>query len=269
MLPVLFTAGSFVFYTYGVFVVLALFWFLYLAWKYIRITEHKEEEIFDRIIGSLFIALIVGRVVYVAFHYDTVLQDGALGFFALHLYPGLHQLSAFIAFGLSLVIPRTPHMKHSGSEIVTYLAPALFASFAILSFGGVFAGTDVGLITTFPVRIKYAVYDGLRHVPGLYEGILYLIGALAAHHVILHVRRHKMKKGMVVALLYWFVSFIHVGVAQLRDIVSYQQNAYYQLFDLYLGIVTLLTSLVFIVYYVRSHIVSMFYYLLRPFSRHG
>lgn len=269
MLPILVRIGPLVLYTYGIFVVLALFWFLYMAWKYVRITEHKEDEMFDKLFIGLFIALLVGRIVYTIFHYETVLQAGMLGFLAIHLYPGSHQLSALLAFGLSVLLILTRKTRYSGVEMMTYLAPALLIGLAILSFGGVFAGTDVGTLTTFPVRIKYAVYDGLRHVPGLYEGVCYLIATAVAHQIILRVRRRTMSAGLAVALLYWFVSFVHVGVAQLRDIITYQQNTYYQLFDLYVGIVTLLTSLVFVVYYVRSHIASMFYYLFRPFLRHG
>jgi prolipoprotein diacylglyceryltransferase len=269
MLPVIIKTNFLTLYTYGIFAVLALFWFLYLAWKYIRITKHREEEVFDIILIAGAIGLFFGRLFYMLFHLDLMVKKGVIVFFAVHLYPGLHGMSALVFGGIAMLAFLTRGKKYTGAEILAYLTPAILVASAILSFGSIFAGTDVGLVTNFPIRIKYALYDGLRHIPGLYEGIVFVCGAILFDRLILWSRRNKIEHGGIIALLYWLLSFVFIGTAQLRDILTYQMNVPYKLFDLYFSILTLLTSLVFIVYYVRSHFLGVFYYLFGSFFQHG
>lgn len=269
MLPVIIKTNFLTLYTYGIFVVLAFFWFLYVAWKYIRITKHREEEVFDRIFMALGIGILFGRLAYMLFHLDLIVKKGIIVFFSVHLYPGIHGMSVLVFAGLALLLFLTRGKKYSGTEILAYLIPAIFIGLTILSFGSIFAGTDVGIKTGFPIRIKYALYDGLRHVPGLYDGIAFLVAAFVSHRLVILLRQNKIQYAGIVALFYWFVSFVYIGTSQLRDLVTYEMNTLYKLFDLYFSIATLLTSLVFIVYYVRSHFLGVFYHLFRPFSRHG
>jgi prolipoprotein diacylglyceryltransferase len=269
MLPVIIKTNVLTVYTYGVFVTLALFWFLYVAWKYIRITKHREEEIFDLILFASGIGLFFGRAAYMLFHLDLIVKKGIIVFFAIHLYPGMHGLSVLVFGGMALVIFLARGRKYTGSEVMAYLTPAILTALTILSFGSIFAGTDVGVITAFPVRIKYALYDGLRHTPGLYDGVAFLIAVFVFDRLIGFLRQNKLQYGMIIALFYWLVSFVFIATSQLRDIVTYQKSMPYKLFDLYFAILTLLTSLVFIVYYVRSHFIGMFYHLFGPLIHHG
>jgi prolipoprotein diacylglyceryltransferase len=269
MLPVIIKTNVLTVYTYGVFVTLALFWFLYVAWKYIRITKHREEEIFDLILFASGIGLFFGRAAYMLFHLDLIVKKGIIVFFAIHLYPGMHGLSVLVFGGMALVIFLARGRKYTGSEVMAYLTPAILTALTILSFGSIFAGTDVGVITAFPVRIKYALYDGLRHTPGLYDGVAFLIAVFVFDRLIGFLRQNKLQYGMIIALFYWLVSFVFIATSQLRDVVTYQKSMPYKLFDLYFAILTLLTSLVFIVYYVRSHFIGMFYHLFGPLIHHG
>lgn len=269
MLPVIIKTNVLTVYTYGVFVTLALFWFLYVAWKYIRITKHREEEIFDLVLFASGIGLFFGRAAYMLFHLDLIVKKGIIVFFAIHLYPGMHGLSVLVFGGMALVIFLARGRKYTGSEVMAYLTPAILTALTILSFGSIFAGTDVGVITAFPVRIKYALYDGLRHTPGLYDGVAFLIAVFVFDRLIGFLRQNKLQYGMIIALFYWLVSFVFIATSQLRDVVTYQKSMPYKLFDLYFAILTLLTSLVFIVYYVRSHFIGMFYHLFGPLIHHG
>jgi len=269
MIPVLLNTGFVTIYTYGLFVVLALFWFLYLAWKSIRITKHKEEEIFDRILGSIFIGLVAGRIAYMLFHIDLIVKKGIIVVAAIHLYPGIHGTTVIVVASLVMIILMTRGKKYSGLEIITYLTPAIFVAMAILSIGSVFAGTDVGIVTQFPIRMKFALYDGLRHIPGLYEAIIFLIASLVFNRLILSVRQGKINYGLVVALFFWVISFVHIGTSQLRDIITYQKLASYRSFDLYFAIITLLTSLILVMYYVRSYLFGMFEFLIGRHKNHG
>ncbi len=269
MLPVIIKTSFLTIYTYGAFAVLALFWFLYFAWKYIRITKHKEEEIFDRILIAGGIGLFVGRLFYMFFHLDLIVKKGILVFFAIHLYPGIHGFAVVVFGGLALMLFLARGKKYSGLEIMAYLVPGILVALSLLSFGSIFAGTDVGIVTNFPIRIKYALYDGLRHTPGLYEGAAYILAAIISHRLILLLRQEKVSHGTIVALFYWFMSFVYICTSQIRDIITYQKSMPYKIFSLYFAILTLLTSLIFVVYYVRSHLKDMFYYLFRPFTRHG
>lgn len=268
MLPVVIRTPIITVYTYGVFAVLALFWFLYLAWKYVRTTKHREEEIFDQIFVASIVGIVVGRLVYMIFHYTILLKHGILALFAVHLYPGIHGMSVVVSGGLALLLVLARGKKYSGLEIMAYLVPAMSVALAILSVGSIFAGTDVGIVTDFPIRIKFALYDGLRHIPGLYQGVVYLLLAVVSNKLILMVRQGRVERGIVTIVFYWTMSFLHIATSQIRDVVSYQRNVPYQIFNLYFAVGTLLTSLIFVVYYLRSHFQGAGHYFSRS-PRHG
>lgn len=253
MLPVLFKVGSITIYTYGIFVALALFWFLYIAWRHVRITKHKEEEVFDRVFLGMLAGLFFGRLFYMLFHLDVIFKKGIIAFFAFHLYPGIHGFSVILFMGAAIILLLAREKKYSGTEILAYLTPALFVFLAILSVGGLFAGTDVGVVTTFPLKIKYALYGGLRHAPGLYDAVVFLIGALAFHKLVLVSRQGRVGYGLIVSLFYWVLSLTHLVTSQFRDVITYQKVSVYRAFDIYLSIFILLTSLIFVMYYLRSH----------------
>ncbi|PIZ68201.1 hypothetical protein COY13_01625, partial [Candidatus Roizmanbacteria bacterium CG_4_10_14_0_2_um_filter_36_35] len=62
MLPVLLDLKFIKIYTFGVFLMLGFLWASFVLWRNIRLTSHKEEEIFDGLFLSLLGGLFFGRL---------------------------------------------------------------------------------------------------------------------------------------------------------------------------------------------------------------
>lgn len=252
MLPVIFRFGNIVFYTYGVFLVMALFWFLYVAWKLLKITPHKEEELFDKIFLSLGVGLIVGRLAYILFNPEIVSKKGALAALAVHLYPGFHGLTILLVSFVTLhIIVR--NKKYTGGELVAYLIPAACIALAIINLGAVFSGTVIGAVTDFPIRVKYALYDGLRHVPSLYLAIVYAVAAYVYYRLLLVARQGKVTHVLIAGSFLWLTAIANMLTLPMQDILTYGRNYTYRLFDIYYSILLLLTGFGMVVYHWRSY----------------
>lgn len=251
MLPVIFRFGSFTLYTYGIFLVLAFFWFLYLVWKSIRITSYKEYELFDKIFLSLGMGLLVGRIAYMVFHYDIILKKGYMAFLAVHLYPGFHGFTVILIATLSLYL-FIRDKKYSASEIWAHSIPAICVAMAIINLGEVFSGSVVGVVTDFPIRVKYALYDGLRHVPTLYRAIVFGFMSYGFHKMVLLARQNKISYGMIVTIFLWVFALTSIMIIPISDMPTYGLSSNYRLYDIYLGVITLLTSFGMLVYHWRS-----------------
>ncbi len=252
MLPVIFRFGNIVFYTYGVFLVMALFWFLYVAWKLLKITPHKEEELFDKIFLSLGIGLILGRVAYLVFNPEIIMKKGPLAAIAVHLYPGFHGLTILlVSFIALLIIVR--NKKYTGGELAAYLIPATCIALSIINLGSVFSGTVIGTVTEFPIRVKYALYDGLRHVPSLYLAIVYAIAAYVYYRLLLIARQGKTTFILITGSFLWLCALANMLTLPVQDILTYGRSYTYRLFDIYYSILLLLTGFGMVVYHWRSY----------------
>lgn len=252
MLPIIFRYGNFTLYTYGVFVLLAFFWFLYVSWKLLRITSHKEEELFDKIFIALGIGLLVGRIAYLAFHLDIIIKKGFLAAFAVHLYPGFHGFTVVFAAILTLILI-VRNKKYTGAELVVYILPAICVAMAIINIGTIFSGGIIGVQTDFPIRVKYALYDGLRHVPTLYRAIAFSLMAYLYYKMIFWARQQKIENAVVISSFLWIFAMINTLTIPLHDVLTYGAGSSYRLYDIYISVFLLLTAFGSLMYHWRSY----------------
>lgn len=197
-IPILLDLGIFKVYTTGVFLVLGLFWALFVFWKSLKLTHHKEEQFFDIILLSGFIAFIFSRIFYVILHFDQFGFD-ILKIILVNGYPGLSLLGAFIGAFLVLIIFCWV-MRLSIGETMDYVLPAVLLFFATGKAGSFLAGVDVGTVTKLPIAMKYLGHDGWRHPVAAYEGIFLMIGYLVVYKLLLAVRRGDWSLGSTYAI---------------------------------------------------------------------
>ncbi len=252
MLPVLLDLKFIKIYTFGVFLVLAFFWSTFMLWRNIRLSSYKEEEVFDGLFISLAGAVFISRVVYVILHFDKFGFN--LGrFILINGYPGTSLYGALIGGMIVFYIYCTVR-KISFFEIIDYLISPLILSIAIAKLGSFFAGVEVGVKTTFPVAVKYAGFDGLRHPAAFYESILFFIGALIAYKIMFAVRREKFQKGFSVFFFWWYFAVVIVLFSRLKvlppSILKIDFNAA-------VSVVILLTSSLYFLYYFRSRFLKI------------
>ena len=136
MIPILFTVGGLKIYTFGVFLVLAFFWGLFLFWKNIRLTVYKEEEKFDSIFLSLAGSLLIGRLVYVILNFKDF-GFNLLKFILINGYPGLSLYGVLIGGFLTLFLYFLIK-KISFRETIDYYISPIFLALGLGKLGSFF-----------------------------------------------------------------------------------------------------------------------------------
>jgi phosphatidylglycerol---prolipoprotein diacylglyceryl transferase len=215
MLPVLVDFKIFKLYTFGIFLVLAFFWSVFLLWRNIRLTSYKEEDVFDGLFTTLASALLFGRLVYVSLNFDQFGFD-ILKFILINGYPGL-SLFGMVIGGLIGLYLFLLSKKIRLFDLVDYFVSPLLLAIGIGKIGSFFAGTEIGVKTKFFLAIKYAGQDGFRHLTALYEGTLFLIGAFLAHKLMYEIRRGKYDKGFTFYFFFWYLGFVYFLFDRLKE----------------------------------------------------
>lgn len=248
MLPVLLDLKFIKIYTFGIFLILAFFWSAFLLWKNIRLTSYKEEEVFDGLFISLGTGIVIGRLVHVALHFDRFGFD-ILKFILINGYPGFSLYGcvagSFLGLALYCVSKRIKFL-----DIVDYFIPSLFLALGIGKLGSFFAGVEVGEKTKLLLAIKYAGFDGLRHLTPFYEAALFFLAAFLSYKFMFEIRRQKYTKGFNFYFFWWCLSFIYAVFDPLK---SFKTKFYdYASFNAILSYAILLTFTVYFLYYFRG-----------------
>lgn len=251
MLPILLQIGFVKIYTFGVFLVLALFWGAFFLWKNIRLTAFKEEEVFDGLIFALIGGAFVGRLMYVVLHFSDF-GFNIVRFILINGYPGFSLVGFLIGFFLAyLIFARTQKLRYM--ELIDYVIPAVFLALAIGKVGSFFAGVEVGTQTSLPVAIKYANFDGMRHLTPLYESILLFIGSFFAFRIMFTIRREALSRGFLLWFFIWYTSGVYLAFDWIREgRVMIYNYSFYAGFSL----VLLLTLSIYFLYYFRTAILQ-------------
>jgi phosphatidylglycerol---prolipoprotein diacylglyceryl transferase len=248
-LPLLLNLPFLKIYTQGIFIVLAFFWGSFFLWKNILLTSFKEEDVFDAIFASIFGALFISRVVYVALHFEDF-GFNILKFLLINGYPGLSLIGGVIGGFITLYIYLIPK-KIEFSKLVDYMISPIMLALGIGKIGAFFAGTEIGAKTKFLVSFKYPNLDGLRHLTSFYEACLFFIGTYIAYKLLLEVRRGKQEKGVALVFFSWFFSFMMV----VFDPIKTRHHAFFGYsFNMIFGAIMLLTATIYVVYYFRAAI---------------
>lgn len=251
MLPVLLDIKIFKIYTFGVFLVLAFFWGSFLLWRNIRLTSHKEEEVFDGLFLSLAIGLFVGRLTYVILNFKDFGFD-VIKFILLNGYPGLSFIGGLIG-GFGALYLYYWFKKVKLSSVVDYFISPLFLALAFGKLGSFFSGVELGTQTKFFLSIRYAGFEGFRHLTSLYEALFFFFAASVSYKVLFEIRRERYPSGFLFSFFVWFFSLTYFLFDKLKDHPLY---FFGYRFNWIVSLVLLLTSSFYFVYYFRSLIIS-------------
>lgn len=207
MLPVLLDLKFIKIYTFGVFLVLSFFWGAFLLWRNIRLTSHKEEDVFDGMFISLATGLFFGRLLYVVFNFKEFGFD-ILKMILINGYPGISLYGGVLGAFIGLYLYAS-NKKIKFLEIADYFVTPAFLSLALGKLGSFFSGVEVGAKTKFALAVKYVGYDGFRHLTPFYEGIFFILGTYLSFKLLFEVRRQKYSKGFVFYFFWWYLSLIY------------------------------------------------------------
>jgi phosphatidylglycerol---prolipoprotein diacylglyceryl transferase len=220
MLPILFSVGDFKIYTYGIFLVLALLWSSFTLFKLIKLTIYKEEHIFDMVFAGLFYSIILGRIVFIATHLDLFKND-IFKMILVHAFPGIHVFTVLFVF-FTYCFWFCYKQKINYKILSDIMMPPVFIGLSIIKIGALFAATQIGSETNFLLAVKYAGYDGLRHITALYESIFFGFCAYLLHLILFATRRKHLPIGIS---LYFGIFFYALSLALSWFITDSQFNA--------------------------------------------
>ncbi len=249
MLPVLLDLKFLKIYTFGVFVVLAFFWGCYLLWKNVRLTQYKEEDVFDGLFWSLAAGLFFGRVLHVALNFSKFGLN-PLKFILLNGYPGI-SLFGFIGGFLLASFIYCNLKKISFRELADYIIPSALVALAFGKVGSFFAGVEVGAPTSFPVAVKYALTEGKRHLTPLYEGLIFAVAAYLATKILFAIRRGRFEQGFNFYFFLWFFAAVTAAFDPLK---SHHLRFFGVSFNTAVSAVLLLTFSLYFLYYFRMNL---------------
>ncbi len=253
MLPILLDLWLIKIYTQGVFLVLAFLWSTFLVWKNVTLTSYKEEDVFDGIFLSLFGGLFVGRIFYVALHFEDFGFD-ILKFLLINGYPGIYPIGAILGFILSLYL-FTLSRKISFFQLIDYIVAPLFLAIAIAKLGAFFSGSEIGTQTSFMLSLKYPNLDGARHLTPLYESILFFIASFLSHGIVKQIRRENLSEGFNLWFFVWLYSLVTLVFDPIK---SFRVEIWGITFDMIISSIMLLTVSIYFIYYFRKLIMKRF-----------
>ncbi|KKQ23853.1 MAG: Prolipoprotein diacylglyceryl transferase [Candidatus Roizmanbacteria bacterium GW2011_GWC2_37_13] len=251
MLPVLLDLKFVKIYTFGVFLMLGFLWASFALWRNIRLTPHKEDEIFDGLFISLFGGLFFGRLVYVLLNF----KDFGLSFIKFILingYPGMSVYGAIFGALITLLIFFSIK-KINFWETIDYFMTPFFIAAVFGKLGGFFSGSEVGTVTKFFLKTKYFGFDGFRHLTPFYEALFFIVAALLAHRILFEIRKEKYFRGFLFLISMWYFSLINILFDKIKV------NPLYFLdysFNKVVSTALLLTISTYFIYYFRVGILS-------------
>jgi len=145
MLPILLSLGPIKIYSYGVFLLLALFVGLYFWWKMGRDEHWEEIELFDGYFLSLLVFFVSSRVVYVLLHPDIQTWYRV---FAVLAYPGL-SIMAGLVFSTMYLILYGRMRNWEVWKLLDVTAVVLAVVLLIGSIGAILNGSNPGIESSF------------------------------------------------------------------------------------------------------------------------
>ncbi len=264
MIPILFQFGFVKIYTFGVFLVLAFFWMLFLIWKNVKLTSYKEEDIFDGVFISILGSIFFARLFYVAVNFSDF-GFSFLKFILINGYPGLSLFGGIFGGFLSFYW-FCKSKKIDFLEITDYISPSIFLALCIGKMGSFFAGVDVGVKTKFFLSVKYLGYKDLRHLTAFYEALIFAIGVYFATKILMSIRKGMFKKGFV---FYFFIFYFSVTNLFLDKIKENPLYFFGQSFNLIISGIVSLGFFVYYIFYFKNEIKNTVSNLIIFIKKHG
>ncbi len=250
MIPVLADLGVIKIFTFGVFLVLALFWGSFLMWRNFLLTSFKEEDMFDGLFLSILGGLFVSRLFYVASHFSDFGFDLSK-FILINGYPGL-MLYGFVFGATASMWLFLRSRKIRFLEVMDYIVPSALLAAGFGKLGAFFSGDEMGAVTTFPIALRVVGAVGLRHLTPLYESLLFFAGAFIAYRILFSVRRESLMRGTNYVFFWWYFALINTVFDYMkanRTIVAANLSV-----NGIISLLLLLTFSLYFIYYFRSFI---------------
>lgn len=173
MWPVIFTFGPLVLKTINVFSVLAILTGLFLFWRKGREEHYDEMVLFDGIFQSLLLGFIVGRLLFIATHFQEF-QWNIISWFDIFGQPGYLVWGVIAVSGWFMQCYARRH-KWDVLEVLDFWALAVSAVLVIQWLGSFLGGSALGVETTVPWGVQFPSVFVKQHPVQLYFSGAFLV----------------------------------------------------------------------------------------------
>lgn len=173
MFPIIFHLGPFTLYTFNIFVLIGALGAAFLFWRRAHAEHFEDDEVFDVLIVSSVMALIVSRVVYIALHLSTLMMDVG-GWIEAVSKPGFDEITAIVV-GFWYVWFLSKRKKWDTFELVDSAAIGTSFLLVFVWIGRFFAGTFLGDVTSLPIGITFPNVFDSRHPSQLYFALAFFL----------------------------------------------------------------------------------------------
>lgn len=173
MFPVIFSIGPFTLFTFNIFLILGVIGAAFAFWQRAHAEHFEDDQVFDVLIVSSVMALVISRIVYILLHVSTVLMD-MKGWMEVISKPGFDELTALVV-GLWYVWFLSRRRKWDAYELTDFAAVALSFVLIFIWIGRFFAGTFVGEVTKLPIGVNFPNVFDSRHPTQIYFAIAFLL----------------------------------------------------------------------------------------------
>lgn len=196
MFPVLFTVGNFPVSSYGLFLVLGIFFGAFSVWRIARSFDFDAEKVLDLIFLTIGAGFLVSRAVFVLSHLDIF--DSLTKIFFVNRYPGLSFWGGLFGglFALSWLAKRSriTFLQASDIAMIGFFIAAFFTE-----IGCLLGACGTGLPTTSILSVDQAGAIGKRVPVQLYEALVYLVVFIWLWKKILrfHIQGSFLARGLV------------------------------------------------------------------------
>lgn len=156
-------------YTYGFAITIATIVASFLIWRRARKLNYNEEHVIDMILFSLFVSLIVARIVYITGH-QAQFEGQILRMLLVTYFPGLDGTGALVG-GLGGFALFSYLKQWRLFPIFDCIVKGVSLGICIVMLGSFFAGSYVGTVTQQAWGVALPGYTELRHPVALYYAI--------------------------------------------------------------------------------------------------
>lgn len=172
MFPVLITIGNFPVSSFGLFLVLGIFFGAFSVWRIARSFDFDAEKVLDLIFLTFGTGFVISRITFVLMNLSVF--DSFTKIFFVNRYPGLSfwggLIGGLIALSWLAKRNRMTFLQAADIAMVGFFVAAFFAE-----IGCLLGGCGVGLSTTSIISVDQAGAIGKRMPIQLYEAVIYLV----------------------------------------------------------------------------------------------
>ncbi|MEO8581833.1 MAG: prolipoprotein diacylglyceryl transferase family protein [Patescibacteria group bacterium] len=172
MFPIIFSFGPFTLYTFNIFLIVGAVGAAFLFWQRTHAEHFEDDEVFDVMIISTVMALIIARIAYIVLHLTTIFMEWKEWLVVL-TKPGFDELTALVV-GLWYIWFLSRRKKWDAYELADFATVSISFLLIFVWIGRFFAGTFLGDVTKLPIGVTFPNVFDMRHPSQLYFAFLFL-----------------------------------------------------------------------------------------------